>query len=112
MVFGIAIILVAATTGFEQPQATAATIALSGVIFLGLAILLAAAEYVSPFFPNFGFGFCYIGVPAALISALICVFTGHLGAALGLGIWAAELIVCYFILRELGPRMFRRDRTA
>jgi hypothetical protein len=109
MVFGLATILAAATVGFEQPQATAATIALVGVIFLGIALVLAAAAYVSPFFPSFGIGFCYLAAPASLVSAVICAITGHRGAALGLAVWVAEFVVCYFILSELGPRMFQRN---
>jgi hypothetical protein len=70
MVFALAVILTAATTGFEQPQATALTIALVGVIFLGIALVLAVAAYITPFFPSLGYGFCWIAVPASLVAAL------------------------------------------
>jgi hypothetical protein len=112
MVFALAVVLTAATAGFEQPQATTLTIALVGVIFLGIAVVLAVAAYISPFFPSLGYGFCWVAVPASLLAALICAFTGYLEAAAGLAVWAVELAGCYVILRAIAPRMSRGDEAA
>ncbi len=107
MVFALGVILAAATAGFEQPEATAATLILVGVIFLGIALVLAVAAYVSPFFPSLGYGFCWVATPASLVAALICALTGHGEAAIGLAAWAVELVGCYLIIGFVAPRMAR-----
>ena len=107
MVFALGVILAAATTGFEQPEATAATIILVGVIFLGIALVLAVAAYVSPFFPSLGQGFCWVAAPASLVAAIICAFTGHGEAAIGLAAWVVELAGSYLIIDFVAPRMAR-----
>ena len=107
MVFALGVILAAATTGFEQPEATAATIILVGVIFLGIALVLAVAAYVSPFFPSLGQGFCWVAAPASFVAALICAFTGHGEAAIGLVAWVVELAGSYLLIDFVAPRMAR-----
>lgn len=107
MVFALGVVLAAATAGFEQPQDTAVTIALVGVIFLGIALVLAVSAYLSPFFPSLGYGFCWVAAPASVMAALICALTGHPAAAVGLAVWVAELAGCYLLLRFITPKMSR-----
>ena len=72
---------------------------------LAIAVVLALAAEVSPFFPGLGLGFCLPAALASLVCALISGFRGWGHVALGYALMMLVLVACFLIIRAIAARM-------
>ena len=98
---------------FTWITATAGHVAEADLVLLGglvalsvvIAVILALAAELSPFFPGLGAGFCLIAGLASLVCAVISGFNGWGDAALRFVAVMLGLVACFFIIRAIAPRM-------
>ncbi len=98
---------------FTWITATAGHVAEADLVVLGglvalcviIAVILALAAELSPFFPGLGAGFCLLAALASLVCAVISGFHGWGDAAVRFAAVMLALVACFFIIRAIAPRM-------
>ncbi len=75
---------------------------------LVIAVVLALAAEVSPFFPGLGLGFCLPAALSSLVCAVISGFHGWADVALGYVLMMLALVACSLIITAITPRRHAR----